>query len=357
MDFPALHYQIGGKDFYLGLIPASDLVANYEIDAHSQDTPEGYQRHSKLIRSKRFSNFVHKYGGFFHQTVLANIRDPGSLKFAPASSKGKEGVLTLNGKLFIVDGQHRVGGIRSLLESEDGKKFLEFPVPVLLMVGAEQKEEAFHFFLVNRTQEGVKMDLGDVLLAKVIPKERLTDAFEKDVLGSKEKIPITQRAIALADEMNSNPDSIWKGKISYAQESLGKDHSITQRGFTQSLKEVLTDDVITSMFDQIPDDLVDPLIDYWNAIAELCPEATGKNFKDYVLMKTTGAYVMHKLFPKIVGKLGYAMHERKMHQLLSRIEEMKDENWVNDGEIGTGAGYKLYEKWFKKFVRQIQSKE
>lgn len=356
MDFPALHYQANGKDFYLGLIPADSLIQNYDIDAHSLDNPQGYQRYSKLIRSKRFANFVNKYGGFFHQTVLANVRDPGSLRFA-SLGESNEGIVTLDGKLFIVDGQHRVGGIRSLLEGEDGKKFSHFPVPVLIMVGAQQQEEAFHFFLVNRTQEGVKMDLGDVLLAKVIPKERLTPEFEKDVLGSKEKIPLTQKAIQLAEEMNTNPDSIWKDRISYAQESVGQERSITQRGFTQSVKEILTNETITAMFDQIPDDLVDPLIDYWKAIAELCPQATGKNFKDYVLMKTTGAYIMHKLFPQIVAKLGYAMHQRKMKQILERIQEMRDDDWTNDGDIGTGAGYKLYDRWVKRFIKQIQAKD
>src|SRR2546426_6027612 len=80
MEFPALHYQANGKDFYLGLIPADRLIQNYDIDAHSQDNLKGYQRHSKLIRSKRFANFVSKFGGFFHQTVLANVRDPGSIR-------------------------------------------------------------------------------------------------------------------------------------------------------------------------------------------------------------------------------------------------------------------------------------
>ncbi len=155
MEFPALRYEVDGRQFYLGLVPAKNLVDNYEIDAHSQDNVSGYQRQGKVIRSKRFSNFIGKHNGFFHQTVLANVRDPGSLKFSPARAEN-EGVLNITGTLFIVDGQHRVGGIKALLEGEGGDKFSDFPVPVLVMVGAQQEEEAFHFFLVNRTQQGVR---------------------------------------------------------------------------------------------------------------------------------------------------------------------------------------------------------
>ncbi len=356
MEFPALHYHVDGRDFYLGLVPAKDLVTNYDIDAHSQDNESGYQRQGKVIRSKRFANFIGRHGGFFHQTVLANVRDPTQLKFSPVG-EGNEGILSTNGKLFIVDGQHRVVGIKALLEGEDGTKFSDFPVPILVMVGAQQKEEAFHFFIVNRTQQGVKAELGDILLSKVIEKARLTPDFEKDVLGSSEKISLIQQAVELAQEMNGNPDSIWKSRISYPQEPVDENTSITQRGFTQSVKEMLRDKVIESVFENRPDDLVDPLVDYWNAIAEICPEATGKNFKDYVLMKTTGAYIMHKLFPTIVTKCGPSLHQRRMKQILAQIEELNDEDWKTDGDIGTGAGFKLYDKWVKRFIKEIQSKD
>jgi hypothetical protein len=120
---------------------------------------------------------------------------------------------------------------------------------------------------------------------------------------------------------------------------------------------MLRDKVTVALFENIPDDLVDPLIDYWNAIGELCPEATGKDFKEYALMKTTGAYIMHKLFPTVITKCGPSMHQRRMKQILSHIQQMNDEDWKSSGDIGTGAGYKLYDKWVKNFIKQIQAKD
>src|SRR5436309_639779 len=101
LSFQALRYSVGTDNFYLGTVSAKDFVSNYEIDAHGMDNPYGYQRISKLVRSKRFANFVAKYDGFFHQTVLVNIRDPGSIKFAPFNGSNY-GTLTVESKLYIV---------------------------------------------------------------------------------------------------------------------------------------------------------------------------------------------------------------------------------------------------------------
>jgi DGQHR domain-containing protein len=354
IEFPAIKYTVSGRDFYLGALPAKDFVPNYEIDAHSQEHPEGYQRYSKMIRSRRFGNFASKYGGFFHQTVLVNVRSLGAVKFTPI--QGEFGTLQIQDKLYVVDGQHRVGGIKALLEGDEAAKFSSFPVPVLVMVGSPRQEEAFHFYLVNHTQEGVKAELGDTLLAKVLPPDQLTADFQKEVLGSRDMIPLTRQAVEIAEELNVAPDSVWKGRIAYAQAKLDDQTSITQRGFTQSIKETLRNNITESIFgaENLPDGLVDPLKEYWAAASELCPEATGENFKDYVLMKTTGAYIMHKFFPNVALKCGPSIHQKKMHQILGSIEEMNDEAWAPEGKIGKGgAGHKVYNSWVKRFTSQI----
>jgi len=354
--FPAVEYHVSGKVFYLGLISAKDFVGNYEVDAHSLASPEGYQRVHKGIRSKRFMNFVAKHEGFFHQTVLVNVRNVDQISFTPFQSTDF-GTLTINEKFYVVDGQHRIGGIKALLEGEAGDKYENLPVPILVMTGAPRKEEALQFFLVNHTQEGVRAELGDTLIAKVIDRDKLTEDFQRDVLGSRGKIPLTQQAVELCEELNKNPASIWKDRIAYAQEKLDEKTAITQRGFTQSLKEVLRQITTQAIFgdENLPDALVNPLIDYWGAIHELCPEATGDGFKEHVLMKTTGAYIMHQLFPNVVLTCGPSIHKAKMKQILQNIEEMNDDDWHSDGDIGrSGAGHKVYRTWVKRFTKQIQ---
>lgn len=360
LELNAIKFSVGGKEFYLGIINAGDLARSFKVDVWRPDQKpdeRGYQRAWKPRRSKRFATFLSEFGGVFHQTVLINIREKNLLHFDSIS--GNYGKLRINTTPWIVDGQHRLGGLKILLDSADTREnFESFPVPVLISSGFEKSDEALTFFIANRTQEGVKAEHSDRILIETVGN-KLTDELLKKVVGIKEKISLIEMALEITDELNQNDSSLWKGRIALPSENLGDNRIIRQRSFTQSLKPLLQNDITKSFFEVLPDDVIDPLIDYWNVIAELCPEACSKNSaQNYVLLKTTGTFVMHKLFPYVLVECKRPVTKEKMKSVLQKIEEMNDYDWESEGKLGKmGTSQKTFDDIFSSFLKQIQGKE
>lgn len=353
IKIPAIQYQQGERTLFLGIAKASDLLSMIDIDAWTPENPGGYQRSLKARRCKRFANFLSHFGGLFHQTVLINIRDAKSISFSAIT--GNVGTLEVRGKLYQVDGQHRLGGVKVLLDSQQTRvKFADLPIPVLIMAGLDKPQEALQFFIVNTTQVGVKADLRDRLIADVIGP-LLTPDFLLEVIGTREKRDIVAEAVELADELNENAASVWRGRIAIPEQKLAPTQSISQRSFTESVKAVLKNDIIQATFEKFPDDLVDPLLNYWDAIRQLCPKATGDRFKDYEMLKTKGAEVLHSVFPQVVLYSRGDHTQQKFKSILQDIDEMNDPEWSKTGKIGKlGTGQKVFSQIREMFVEQLK---
>jgi len=357
LELDALKFSVQGKDFYLGIAKAGDLIRTCQVDVWTPDQKpgeKGYQRACKPRRSKRFATFLSEFKGTFHQTVLINIRDKNLLHFDPIS--GSYGKLRIETSPWVVDGQHRLKGLEILLSQPEKRgEFENFPVPVLISSGLDRSEEALTFFIANKTQEGVKTEHSDRILVEAVG-EKLTEELLQKVVGMRERTSLIQMTLDITDELNQNNSSIWKGRIALPTERLGGDRIIRQRSFTDSLKPLLQNDITKSFFDNLPDDIIDPLIDYWNVIAELCPKACGRDSaQNYVLLKTTGVFVMHRLFPYVILECKRPLTKEKMKNVLQKIEEMNDDDWESDGELGRmGTSQKAFSDIFSRFLKQIQ---
>jgi len=349
----AFEYSQGGKSLYLALARAKDLIPYVEIDAWREDNPNGYQRALKIRRSKRFADFLSKFNGMFHQTVLLNVRNATDATFK--NPHGNFGTLEIRGKLYQVDGQHRLAGLRTLIEDKKtGPIFQDYFVPLLISVGLERAAEALQFFIINSTQVGVKADLKDRLVADVI-KPLISDALLREVIGIKGDRSVTEEAISVCDEMSKNDQSVWKNRIVLPDQRLTGYFSISQRAFTESIKPVLENDIISATFQNFPDDIVDPLINYWNAIKELCPRTFGDNFKEYEMLKTKGASVMHKIFPTVLLYCRGDHSQNKMKELLSKIDEMNEVDWSKKGSVGIkGTSQKVFSEISEGFIKQLK---
>ncbi len=122
IEINAVQYLMNDKPFYLGIMKAGDLVKNFKIDTWSISNPTGYQRNLSKTRSKKFGVYLGKCKGIFHQTILINIRNKENINY-------KDGIAKISGEFYLVDGQHRVGGVKSLLEAQPS--FDSLPIPVL----------------------------------------------------------------------------------------------------------------------------------------------------------------------------------------------------------------------------------
>src|SRR3989344_2066743 len=321
----ALHFRFHDRDFYLGLIDLKELALNSTVDAWSSKNQKGYQRNLKKNRSKKFADYLNQPNSFFHQTILLNARNKSKVKF---KGKNQLGTLKISDFVYLVDGQHRTGGLKMHLEANPSAG--ETKVPVLVMVGFDRNEEAREFLIVNKTQKGSRTDLADRILSDVIEE---LDKPMLEVLGFRESQSVVHQLMTITDLLNGKKDSVWYKRITLPNEKTQKTESIKQRSFSDSLKPVLKDNYISTNYKN-SNKLVKVLVDYWNVIKSLCPKATGKKFKEFVLLKTTGAFVMNRLFPIILIKSGKNPTKAKMKHLLEKIEEMNDDSWSSNGELG-----------------------
>ena len=131
-----------GRKLWLGLIKAKDLLDEIRVgtDIYSEiDNPEGYQRPLSSRRAQGFQDFMAEPKMFSPTTILLNIRGDSikKVKF------GRESILVPpEVKLWIVDGQHRVGGLRMLLEARNEEQFRNMDIPVIV-VNVHSNFEAF----------------------------------------------------------------------------------------------------------------------------------------------------------------------------------------------------------------------
>ncbi len=218
------------------------------------------------------------------------------------------------------------------------------------MVGFNKESEAKEFLIVNKTQKGVRADLADRLLSHVISE---MDKELLEVIGIREPKKLTELVIDVCDQLNKTKGSVWHNRVTLPNQKQKKIEMIKQRSFTESLKIVVKDNYIQSNF-KTASKLTKLLIDYWDVIRELCPKACGDEAKDYVLLKTTGPFILHKLLPIVVIKCGSTPSKTKLKHILLEIEQMNDDGWHKRGELGGGSSQGWFNRWFDDFKSQIQ---
>jgi len=343
----AIQYMVGKNKFFIGVVEAKDLISKYDIDTHSQSNLKGYQRVLGPLRSKKFSEYLSQFNGYFHQTVLLNIRKTSGFTFK--TEDGTTGILEIHEKVWVVDGQHRVEGLRLFLEADSS--FGDMLVPVLIMVGLSREDEAKQFLIVNKTQKGVKTDLQLKLLEGVIGK--MPPNLLK-IIGIKDPQEIINKKVAVSERLNNNKKSIWHNRIVLAGEKRKKTETINLTSMINSLDHVLDDTYIQTNYRTV-NRLSDVLNQYWDAIKLLCPKACGKDAKTSVLLKTCGSYVMHRLFPKVLIMCGANPTVTKMKNILSRIDEMTDSEWSSEGSMAEGSSYSWFDGKYESFKDSIET--
>lgn len=296
MNFPAIEFNQNGKVIYITSLPAKVVIDLHKIDIWKPELSEeeidkqGYQRSPITSHYTKVARYLNDdRGAILPTAILMSARKNITFKKHEKSNTG-ELFLDKSDDLFIVDGQHRIYGIRHAIE-EFGRKDLEnFPLPVVIMGGVDKIDEVKQFFIVNSTQKRVRTDLAERLLKMIAsrdPKER-------------ERLKMTGRdwkliAIKIIDELYNDINSVWYQRIKRPNQPPRPESIASEGSFTTSLKPLLT------MFGKSKTDetLVEWVKSFWNALKELMPEAF-EDPREFVIQKTPGIYSLHMVLPEII---------------------------------------------------------
>jgi len=284
------------KKMYMGSIKVKDLFNHFKLDVDTQSlkkNKKGYQRKSVLRRSRAFLKYIEKAkDATSPNSILLNFRGKLPVEQGPDSN------VYLNfpeeSLLWIVDGQHRLQGLK---EGQKNEEIKNFEIPFVIMNEKDNYLEALQFFIINKTQKGVKSDLAQNFLLQVEKREPdfLKSNLPAQIIRNLEWNP---SAVRVMEKLTERRDSPWFGKVQLANEPKLKT-VIPQTSFIDSLEPILKDDGFMISINHKEDILIELLIRYWQAIKEICPKAF-EYPQDYVIQKTVGIFTLHKLFVKII---------------------------------------------------------
>ncbi len=321
----AVPFKQGSHTLLVTALPAKDLldlatIDRYNSDIAATDAKQGYQRPEERARAKKISKYLNESDDVLLPTTILLSARGGRLSFDNSTS-----LLTLdeNYPLQIVDGQHRIAGLRHAIHEAGNTKLLNFPVPVVIMQGLDKVKEMQQFATVNGTQKSVRTDLVNMILSQIMAAKGEEAIPPKDLW----KVVVSR----VIERLNNNPESVWDDMIvmpdqfAYKKKEIKLKPKLANRrivratSFMQSLKNLykyLTEykHIPTSWsIDKQADELARIVSEYWNAFAAVCPEPFASP-GEYVLQKTPGVFSLHSVLIGLVRDMFLGRRELVQEQ-------------------------------------------
>jgi len=297
LSLDAIKIRQKDYDIYVSAIKASDLLSNYQVAWWNRDDQSGYQRPLNESRLREIQSYLIKDIGTFPTSVLANVRGNINVKMIKKMDGKRElcevSIPDSSLPLWIIDGQHRVEGLKAAIENNSDLG--NFPIIVSLFTLKDTYDEMMQFHIVNSRAKSVPTDLAQRHIFRMVSRINLPEVMaregERDALGAV--------AVAVVDRLMKDKNSPWHERIQLPDEPRKqRGEVIRQRPLSDSIHYILKE---KHTLQKDLDKLATLLGDYWAALKEIFPIAF-ENPEDYTIQKTTGTYALHMVFPEVYDK-------------------------------------------------------
>lgn len=271
LKLPAVKVQQGDLTLYSTAIKVKVLIQESFYSVETLDPTDlgdsGYQRLLSHARARKLADYIVK--GQENQDAFL----PTSVFLATDKAldfNGDTNTITLDtgtiGPFSVVDGQHRLEGLRMAAKKDD--RVLEFMVPVNIAADLPKLHQMCHFLIVNTTQKSVDKAVEQRIVARLSEALDVEDipSLPKWILHVVERGEV-EKAIRIVDFLNQESDSPWRGKVKIANDPSAK--MISQASFVKAIvKYVLTaNNPIAVLNDFNKEKRI--FLNYWKAIAQL----------------------------------------------------------------------------------------
>ena len=245
-------------------------------DSHDK----GYQRLLNKSRAKKLADYIVK-GQDSHDAFL-----PTSVFLATDRSitfNEQQNTIDINislvGPFSVVDGQHRLEGLR--IAAEKDPRVLDFEIPVNIGINLPKIHQMCHFLIVNTTQKSVDQSVEQRIVARLSDAVDVEDlpSLPKWILNTVDKGEVKD-AVKYVDFLNETADSPWFGKIRMAN-SDAEGATINQKSFVKAIvKYVLTaHNPLTSLKDFDKEKRI--FLNYWKAIHKILDDGSSSVLYKY----------------------------------------------------------------------------
>jgi DGQHR domain-containing protein len=344
---PAALVRQGSLKLYATSIKVSDLKLPNFYTINKLD-PEhegpGYQRILNEGRAKRLADYLvdgQSEGDAFLPTsiFLATVKD---IPFDSSTNTITFDV-TQVGPFNVVDGQHRIAG----LVAAAGKipELLSFEIPVNIAVGLDDISQMCHFLIVNTTQRSVDKAVEQQIVARLT---RMVNLEEMPTIPRWIRRQVEKgedaRALVVANFLNTDPGSPWRGKIRMANDEDGAAATINQKSFVNSLKKYIfssNNPLSNPEWDEMRPKI---LSNYWKAVIELLVDPQAE--RPSVIFKTIGVDLFHLVSATVFMHLANQKDFKKetiKKLLLNGFSKLTGDNvgisdreWWQRGSVASG---------------------
>lgn len=268
---PASLVKQGELTLYATSLKVSDLLIPnfYSVEKLDPDdhADKGYQRLLNKARAKKLADYIvagQDTKDAFLPTSIFMATDK-NISFNTENNTISIDIERI-GPFSIVDGQHRVEGLK--MAAEKDVRVLDFEVPVNIAINLSKIAQMCHFLIVNTTQKSVEKGVEQRIYA------RLTNALEvEDIPNLPKWISNSiqkgedEKALQFVDYLNNDKDSPWYNKIEMANEE-NKEASVNQKSFVKSIKKYVL--VANNPLTIYPTDKQHKIfLNYWKAITNI----------------------------------------------------------------------------------------
>ena len=336
MQVKAFQLEQKGLKLYVGVLPARTLVdvTRVTVDQWSPSNTQGYQRQLTEKRVAEAAWYLMRGEGWFPTAVLLSVR--AELQFRDNESTNGVSLGTLeipdDQKIWVIDGQHRVAGLRRAIDKGD-QKLADYLVPVAIVSNPNKLDEVRLFYLVNSKAKSVPADIADRILQQSL--EEKGKVWLKEVEASTdrkaEKTLSRARATNVVDHLRQHCP-VWQGFVEVPGEAKPHPKAVKQHTIVTALLEgPFKDPSITRLDDSSIGELLDR---YWCALSRVFPEAFD-DADSYSIRRTPGVYSLTMIFADVFERCRETRDysSEKMEEFL-RAMNLESNFWHTDSQVG-----------------------
>jgi DGQHR domain-containing protein len=303
--------------FYLSKMKASDIVRIAQADQLSTRNPQGIQRTISVNRIKEIANYCTDPDATFPTPIIISVNDNSDVQIEQSFFKIDDSKIIGN----IIDGQHRIEGIRNSTEIE------KFELPVVLMFNLTEEEKAYVFSIINSKQTKVSMsliyDLFEVSEGRSPQKtcHEIARIFNNDVDS-----PFYNRLKMLGKkETDQNNPSVAQGTfVKYLLNLISKNPDDDFRKLKSGINIEIDDRCpLRHYFIANQDDLIYKILfNMFSAVRSTFTEEWD-NPNNFVISKTVGYGALIKAFP-VLYAIGFRQKTLKrefFEQFFRKVKE------------------------------------
>jgi DGQHR domain-containing protein len=300
-----------GLRIYSGILKAGDLIGVTTVHYYNSELPpehpdQGYQRPPERSRITSIGSYLIKGiiqggsdgDGLFPTAVTLAARQP--LRY---NETERELRIEAVPHLQVIDGQHRIAGMRYAIEEKGEEQLRGYPIPCVIIETPDRITEMNQFRIINGTAKSVRTDLVNTILTATAA------ARGEDTVKAKDRWRIVVTRVV--DKLENDLDSPWAGLIMMPDKAgspTGSDGKIIRAtSFMTSLRPVYdwlkNGNLLEGKTIEDETELLFGIVaSYWRALEEVVSEAFADP-GEYVIQKTPGIFSLHKLLSTLLPRM------------------------------------------------------